>query len=138
VEYLENSPPWCVAVGSSMMITPRSGILRKLTHPYLITKDQLVKNWPCVAHPTVMFRSHVFQDIGVYDETIDYCEDYDLWFRIIEHYGEWSIHNLPDILYTKNEHDLTNTAKGKKNGLISLYNEMVLLKAKIRSKKNEL
>jgi len=138
VQYLGNNSK-CKVIGTGMVLTNGCGeISRFLYHKHFIGLKDLVDNWPCVAHPTVIMQSEVFKGIGLYDETIDYCEDYDLWMRITEHYGDGSIHNLPEIQYVKREHDKTNTAKGKRNGLISLYNEMVLLKSKIRTKRNEL
>jgi len=137
-EYLENNFS-CKAVGTCMALADGGGRIYDTVQPFgYVAKYDLVKFWPCVAHPTIMMRSHVFDDVGLYDETIDYCEDYDLWMRITEYYGGGAIQNLPEIQYVKREHDKTNTAKGKRNGLISLYNEMVLLKSKIRRKKNEI
>jgi len=137
-EYLYKNP-MCKAVGTGIILANVSGrAYDTVQHLGHVTKYDLVNLWPCVAHPTIMMRAHVFNNVGSYDETIDYCEDYDLWMRITEHYGDGSIHNLPEIQYVKREHDKTNTAKGKRNGLISLYNEMVLLKSKIRRKKNEI
>jgi glycosyltransferase involved in cell wall biosynthesis len=36
----------------------------------------------CIAHPTVMFRRSVFDDIGGYRQTWFPVEDYDLWLRM--------------------------------------------------------
>jgi len=137
-KYLDDNSV-CSVVGTGMVLTDGYGeISRFLYHRHFVGLKDLVDNWPCVAHPTVMMRSEVFRDIGNYDETIDYCEDYDLWLRIVEHYGDGSIRNMISADYVKCEHDNTNTAKGKKNGLIKLYNEMALLKSKIRIIKNEI
>jgi len=35
-----------------------------------------------IIHSTVMLRRSVFEDVGPYDESIRYAEDYDLWARI--------------------------------------------------------
>jgi len=138
LEYLEKKDG-CRAIGTGMVLIDEYNIPFKfLRHPQWVDNIDLRDHWPCVAHPTVMFRANVFNDVGLYDETIDYCEDYDLWFRIAEFYGDGAIHNMDELLYTKRENRLTNTAKGLKNGLIPLYNEMVLLKARIRDKKNEI
>jgi len=138
LEYLEKKDG-CRAIGTGMVLIDEYNIPFKfLRHPQWVDNIDLRDHWPCVAHPTVMFRANVFNDVGLYDETIDYCEDYDLWFRIAEFYGDGAIHNMDELLYTKRVNRLTNTAKGLKNGLIPLYNEMVLLKARIRDKKNEI
>jgi len=135
VEYLYKNLI-CKVVGTAM--TLMDGAYDTVYYYGRVTRDRLIRAWPCVAHPTIMTYSNVFKDVGLYDETIDYCEDYDLWMRVIEYYGDDTIQNLQKIQYVKREHDRTNTVKGKKNGLISLYNEMVLLKSKIRAVKNEL
>jgi len=36
-----------------------------------------------IAHPSVMFRKSVIEEIRGYDESIKYAEDYDLWLRLL-------------------------------------------------------
>jgi len=37
----------------------------------------------CIVSPSsVMMRSSLFEDVGVFDESMPVCEDYDLWLRI--------------------------------------------------------
>ena len=45
-----------------------------------------------------MLRRNVFDDVGVFDETLPACEDYDLWLRSSLHY---EIATLPDRLTVK-------------------------------------
>lgn len=47
---------------------------------------------------TVMINKNVFDHIGVFDETLPYTHDYDLWLRIIK---KFNIHYLdqPLLLY---------------------------------------
>lgn len=39
----------------------------------------------CVSPSTVAVRRDVFAEIGLFDETLKACEDYDLWLRIAAH-----------------------------------------------------
>ena len=36
----------------------------------------------CISPSSVLIRSDVFKNIGVFDEKLPVCEDYDLWLRI--------------------------------------------------------
>jgi len=41
----------------------------------------------CIVSPSsVMIRQDVFEKVGLFDETMPACEDYDLWLRIAPHY----------------------------------------------------
>ena len=35
----------------------------------------------CISPSSVLIRKKVFDDIGLFDESLDVCEDYDLWLR---------------------------------------------------------
>lgn len=48
-----------------------------------------------VIHPSVMVRKRVFESCGIYDETLSWAEDSDLWLRI---YDKVRFHNLPKAL----------------------------------------
>lgn len=48
-----------------------------------------------VAHPSVMMRKAVIQQLGGYDPEFEGMEDYDLWCRVAEHHG---VTTLEDIL----------------------------------------
>lgn len=52
----------------------------------------------CVSPSAVMMRRKVFETIGVFDESLPACEDYDLWLRASLHY---EIITLPDPLTIK-------------------------------------
>lgn len=41
----------------------------------------------CIVSPSsVMIRRELFNDIGLFDESLPVCEDYDMWLRIFSHY----------------------------------------------------
>lgn len=53
----------------------------------------------CIISPSsVMIHRSVFDDVGLFDETLPACEDYDLWLRIGARYP---IHLLPEPLIIK-------------------------------------
>ncbi len=41
----------------------------------------------CIISPSsVVVKRHVFSDVGLFDETLPVCEDYDMWLRICSRY----------------------------------------------------
>jgi glycosyltransferase involved in cell wall biosynthesis len=52
----------------------------------------------CVSPSSVMMRREIFDTIGIFDESLPACEDYDLWLRASLHY---EIVTLPDPLTIK-------------------------------------
>jgi glycosyltransferase involved in cell wall biosynthesis len=52
----------------------------------------------CVNLSSIAIRRELFEDIGLFDEKMRICEDYDLWIRIL---NKFEIHLLNDILVNK-------------------------------------
>lgn len=53
----------------------------------------------CVISPSaVMIHQEVFAKVGLFDETLPLCEDYEMWLRVSLHYP---IHCLPEELTVK-------------------------------------
>lgn len=52
----------------------------------------------CVSPSAVMMRRDVFETVGMFDESLPACEDYDLWLRASLHY---EVVTLPDQLTIK-------------------------------------
>ncbi len=54
----------------------------------------------CVISPSsVMIHKSVFGDVGVFDESLEVCEDYDLWLRICSKYPVLFIDELLIVKY---------------------------------------
>ncbi len=53
-------------------------------------------------HGSVMFRKEVIDNLGGYNESIRYSQDYELWLRIAKHY---QTRNLTKVLYQFRYHD---------------------------------
>jgi len=50
--------------------------------PAKVRRSMMIRN--AVAHPTVMMRRDVIEQIGKYDEALGKAEDYELWMRAIK------------------------------------------------------
>lgn len=53
-----------------------------------------------IAHPTVLFRKSAFVEAGGYRKEFEFCEDTDLWYRMLEH-GEMSKICEPLVYYRR-------------------------------------
>jgi len=55
--------------------------------------------------PSVVVRRECLDKVGLFDETLATCEDYDLWLRLIE---KWSVYflNEPLVRYRRSENSL--------------------------------
>ena len=62
----------------------------------------------CVISPSsVMIHQSVFNDIGVFDESLEVCEDYDLWLRICSKYSTLFISEPLIVKYGGHEDQLS-------------------------------
>lgn len=50
-----------------------------------------------ICQPTAFIKREVFDKVGLLDVNLHFCMDYDLWFRITNHYRAW---NIPQYLAT--------------------------------------
>jgi glycosyltransferase involved in cell wall biosynthesis len=70
-----------------------------------------------LVHTSVMVRKEVFDEIGYYNETLQYSQDYELWLRIARQY---EIANLPEplvMLRVDLEKAMRKDAKARKHSL---------------------
>ncbi len=65
------------------------------------TKLLLFRNQTPFVHPGVMFRRDVAMAVGGYDESLPYCQDRDLWWKLA-HRGRF--HNHPEFLIRYRRH----------------------------------
>ena len=62
----------------------------------------------CVISPSsVMIHRSVFKDVGVFDESLEVCEDYDLWLRICAKYSVLFIDEPLIVKYGGHEDQLS-------------------------------
>jgi glycosyltransferase involved in cell wall biosynthesis len=99
-----NAHPNAAAIGSGCRVIDRDGRLlgyrRPPTQPKAIRQVLLRGN--CMIHPTIMLRREPVLEVGGYRASFRYCEDFDLWLRLSEHYD---LINLPEPLLDYREHD---------------------------------
>lgn len=61
-----------------------------------------------LAHGTVMFRKHIiFEELGGYDESIPYSQDWQLWARVLNRY---QITNVPEFLVDIRVHEAATSS----------------------------
>lgn len=66
----------------------------------------------CLVSPSaVMMRRSLFQEVGLFDETLPACEDYDLWLRVSCHYPVYLI-ETPLIIKRGGHPDQLSKAPG--------------------------
>ncbi|MEM9951813.1 MAG: glycosyltransferase [Chloroflexota bacterium] len=109
VSILDNNPNEAL-VTSHFVIDDSQG-----EHLYRHHPSQIQRRWAMLfhnyisGHSGVMFRKDVFDNLGGYDETFRYAQDYDLWERLLR---EHSIAVVEQTLFTMYFHD-TNISKTK-------------------------
>lgn len=93
-----------VAIGSACRVLDRDGKLLGYRSPPIqpdhIRRSLLHGN--CIIHPTMMLRRDPVLRLGGYRSAFRFCEDFDLWLRLSEHYD---LINLPEALLDYREHD---------------------------------
>lgn len=60
----------------------------------------------CLGQGAVMFRRALLDRVGLYDKTVEYCEDYDLWLRMAE---ITQVAKVPQFLYQYRQHASTRS-----------------------------
>ena len=109
VDYL-NSNPSVALISTGIYITDSCG---NYLGEHLPPLDSTLLRWQLlfknpVRHPTVMWRKELIAaNVGQYDLHFSYCEDYDLWVRIISRY---QIETLPLCLVNMRQHQNSITA----------------------------
>ncbi len=102
-DFLANHPS-VVAVGTFIQIIDQSGkIIDQRTKPldFNLMKKNLLTYSPLV-HATLMFRKSAVVRVGGYRNQYLYCEDIDLFFRLV--YFGYELANLPEFLYQYRYH----------------------------------
>ncbi|PPS40646.1 glycosyltransferase family A protein [Chroococcidiopsis sp. TS-821] len=85
------------AVGTAVEIIDERGVSVGKEYPPVkpesVKVSLLINNY--LHHCSMMLRTHLVRQVGGYDETKRYVEDYDLWWRLSRVSG---VANLPDVL----------------------------------------
>lgn len=81
---------------SSISTEPKTSTIMPLTHQDIVNR---VFKKSMVLHPTIMVRKHVYDELGMYDPTLRWAEDADLWYRIYDKVT-WANIEKPLLIYT--------------------------------------
>ncbi|MEI6093547.1 MAG: glycosyltransferase [bacterium] len=109
--------------------------------------DLFLKSLPlcCISPSASILEKEVFDEVGLFDESFDICEDYELWLRITAKHRVDFIEEPLIIKYGGHEHQLSRRSWGNdiyrvkalqkiiKNGLVSdnkLAQVVMMLKTK--------
>lgn len=97
INYLNGNED-CFLVGSWVdFIDDNKKIIFSLKHPVGIKEiKKRMKINAALTHPSVMFRSKVFDSVGFYSDKFPAAEDYALFFKIIR--SGFLVENIPEIL----------------------------------------
>lgn len=79
--------------------------------------------WPAVAHPTVMMRRALLEEVGGYDAAFEHAEDYELWTRLVE---VTRFANLPATLMRYRVHE----------GMVTRRKRHAMLEATVRVRRS--
>lgn len=97
VRFLDDHPEYAV-VGTTIEVIDLEGHSRGVEPEPLdyldLVKGLIVRN--VLAHGSVMMRKAIIRELGGYDSSAKYVEDYDLWMRVARRYR---MANLPQVLY---------------------------------------
>lgn len=63
--------------------------------------SDLLENGPGVAHGSMMIRNEALSVINGYRESFQLAQDYDLWLRMAEAFGNDWLHIVSDVLYER-------------------------------------
>lgn len=70
----------------------------------------------CFIHPTVMFRTSILDEIGLYSEQFDHAEDFEFFFRIVRRHMTC---NIPQPLVTVTMRDANISIRHYRRQLLS-------------------
>lgn len=109
----ENKNIVCVGSGAIIInsLGKTTGLKSPISNPELLKFYMILKNQ--IMHPSVMFRKKIIQQLGGYDESIKYAQDYNLWSKLLSH--GYKVDNIgkPLLRYRLHEKSIT---QGNKKG----------------------
>lgn len=97
INYLEQNPEY-VLIGSDLGIVNEKGEkigFREYPHEHKEILKKILHFNP-FAQSSLVVRTKIFKDVGVYDEKLQRVQDYDLWIRILK--AGYKVHNINKTL----------------------------------------
>jgi glycosyltransferase involved in cell wall biosynthesis len=96
INYLHHYPQTVLLGSWAKVINGQGKEVGEIINPVNYQKIKasiLAKN--VFVHPSIVFRKETFLNVGGYDESLPYCQDYDLFLRLVSKYP---CANLPKFL----------------------------------------
>ena len=109
VAYLDAHPEIGVLGSGCRHIDDANRFVGATSHPLEDARIRvLMAFWCCMVHPAVVFRRHLVEQVGGYDESLWTGQDYDLWARLLPLTG---MANLPEelLLYRVHGRSITQS-----------------------------
>lgn len=96
VSFLNSHPEISLCGTWAKMIDADGNYIKNYNVPikHYDIKKRLLLHCPMI-HPSVMFRRKIFEEIGGYDESFRFAQDYEYWTRIL---AKYQAANLPEYL----------------------------------------
>lgn len=103
IAFLETRPDYAVVGTFLKVMNEKSQVIYTIEKPI---EDAQIREFlqkdNCIGHGSTLIRNICLFDVGLYDESIEKSQDYDLWLRISEKY---KIANIPECLYLWRSHE---------------------------------
>jgi len=91
----ENRDIWGIGTWANL-IDKKGNIVGVLKYPTEYEKiRKVIQRYNPFVHPSLVFRKEMFDEIGLYDESFEFAQDYDLMLRAV---SKFKIVNLPEVL----------------------------------------
>lgn len=121
VNALENNPDYSLVYGGGVFIDENDKIIKKFSFTDMTLEKLLYHKHSTIAQPSTLIRMESLKKVGLLDESLSYCMDYDLWIRLIK-IGKFL--NLGDVIISG--YRLHNNSK-----TVGAYTKMALEKIKV-------
>lgn len=110
VNYLESHPDIDLVYPDYYTIDRDGDIIDHVRLPQIGEEVKLLNRSPLAAG--AMYRKSAWEEIGGYDEGLDYQEDYDFWIRFV---NEFTVHNvdLPLMYYRQHDENMSRNLSGR-------------------------
>jgi len=118
LDFLEANPHITLVGGAVEVIDAESRVrdtIRLPSHPEQV-RHHMRELGCAVAHPTVLFRHGVLEQVGGFRKVYLHAEDYDLWLRMLE---KFDLANLDEVLLGYRRHEASISHKHAKQQALS-------------------
>lgn len=117
VAHFQAHPDWDLVYGRALLIDDQDRVLGQYrTQPF--TLERLATE-ACICQPAAFWRADLTRRIGLFDEQLHYCLDYDYWLRAAGA-GARLVH-VEDLLAAARRHDSAKSTTSK----LAMYRESI-------------